>query len=35
MFDQAAYIILEALTVLTFVVVVFGIPLGDKLFRKE
>ena len=35
MFDQAAYIILEVLIVLTFIVVVFGIPLVDSMFRKE
>lgn len=35
MFDQAAFFILEAMVVLTFVVIVFGIPLGDTLLRKK
>ncbi len=35
MFDQTAVIILEALIVLTVLVVVFGIPLADTLFRKK
>lgn len=35
MFDQVAYFILEAMVVLTILVVVIGIPLGDTLFRKN
>lgn len=35
MFNQVAYFILEALVVLTVVVVVFGIPFGDTLLRKK
>lgn len=35
MFDQAAYIIFDALVILTFVVIVFGIPLVDTLFHKD
>lgn len=35
MFDQVAYFIFQALLVLTVVVVVFGIPLGDTLLRKK
>lgn len=34
MFDQVAYFILEAMVVLTILVVVIGIPLGDTLLRK-
>lgn len=34
MFDQVGYFILEALVALTVVGVVFGIPLGDTLFKK-
>ena len=35
MFNQVAYFILEALVVLTVVVVVVGIPFGDTLLRKK
>ncbi len=35
MFDQVAYFILKALVILTVLVVVVGIPLGDTLFRKK
>ncbi len=35
MFDQVAIFILEALTVLTAVVIVFGIPLADTMLRKK
>lgn len=35
MFDQAAFIILEALLILTILVVVIGIPLGDVLLRRK
>lgn len=34
MFDHVAYFILEAMVVLTILVVVIGIPLGDTLLRK-
>lgn len=35
MFDQVGYFLLEALVVLTVVGIVFGVPLGDTLFRKK
>lgn len=35
MFDQVALFILEALIVLTAVVVVIGIPLADTMLRKK
>lgn len=35
MFDQVAYFIFRALVILTVLVVVFGIPLGDTLIRKK
>jgi len=35
MFDQVAYFIFEALVILTVLVVVVGIPLGDTLLRKK
>jgi len=35
MFDQIAYFIFQALLVLTVLVVVIGIPLGDTLIRKK
>ncbi len=35
MFDQVAYFILKALVILTVLVVVVGIPLGDTLIRKK
>lgn len=35
MFDQVGYIILEALLVLTVVVVFVGIPLGDTLLKGK
>ncbi|MEY9979422.1 hypothetical protein ABH968_004401 [Lysinibacillus sp. RC79] len=35
MFDQVAYFIFKALVILTVLVVVVGIPLGDTLFRKK
>jgi len=35
MFDQVAYFIFEALVILTVLVVVIGIPLGDTLLRKK
>ena len=34
MFDQAAYFIFRALLILTVLVVVVGIPLGETLIRK-
>ncbi len=34
MFDHVAYFILEAMVVLTILVVVIGIPLGDVMFKK-
>ncbi len=35
MFDQVAYFILEALVILTVLVIVIGLPLGDTLIRKK
>lgn len=35
MFDETAVLLLEALIVLTVIVVVLGIPLADYLFRKK
>jgi len=35
MFDNVAYAILETLVVLTVVVIVIGIPLGDVLLRRK
>ncbi len=35
MFDQVAYFIFRALVILTVLVVMVGIPLGDTLFRKK
>lgn len=35
MFDQAAVFIFRALLILTVLVVVVGIPLGDTLIRKK
>ena len=35
MFDQVSYFILEALVILTVLIVVVGIPLGDTLLRKK
>ncbi|MGY3190164.1 hypothetical protein ACVWXS_004898 [Lysinibacillus sp. TE18511] len=35
MFDQVAYFIFQALVILTVLVVVIGIPLGDTLLRKK
>ncbi|SKB42905.1 hypothetical protein SAMN06295926_102366 [Lysinibacillus sp. AC-3] len=35
MFDQVAYFIFQALLILTVLVVVIGIPLGDTLLRKK
>lgn len=34
MFDHVAYFILEAMVVLTILVVVIGIPLGDVMLKK-
>lgn len=35
MFDQVAYFIFQGLLILTILVVVVGIPLGDTLIRKK
>ncbi len=35
MFDEAAYFIFRALLILTVLVVVVGIPLGETLIRKN
>jgi len=35
MFDQVAYFIFQALLILTVLVVVIGLPLGDTLLRKK
>ena len=35
MYDHVAYFILEALVILTVLVVVIGIPLGDTMLRKK
>jgi hypothetical protein len=35
MFDQVAYYIFRGLLILTVLVVVIGIPLGDTLIRKK
>ncbi len=35
MFDQVAYFIFKALLILTVLVVVVGIPLGDTMIRKK
>lgn len=35
MYDQVAIFIFRALLILTVLVVVIGVPLGDTLFRKK
>lgn len=35
MFDQVAYFIFKTMVILTVLVVVVGIPLGDTLIRKK
>ncbi len=35
MFDQVAYFILQALLILTVLVVMVGIALGDTLIKKK
>lgn len=35
MFDQVAYFIFQALVILTVLVIVIGLPLGDTLLRKK
>lgn len=35
MFDHVAVFLIQALTVLTILVVVFGIPLADILFGRK
>jgi len=35
MFDEAAYFIFRTLLILTVLVVVVGIPLGETLIRKK
>jgi len=34
-YDHVAYFILEALVVLTVLVILIGIPLGDTMLRKK
>lgn len=35
MFDKAAVLIFEVLTIVTVIVVVVGLPLGEMLVKKE